>query len=136
MSNKRAAVLMLVLSLVGIPIAMLNELNNLAALSAISTSGLEALAPFFLRLHNHGLNIAAVLWGLWLLPMGYLVFKSGFLPKFLAILLWLSAIGYLVSSFMYFLLPAVDLAYIGILLLGELGLPLWLAIMGINERKV
>ena len=94
--NKNHAVLMVVFMLVGIPITMLSELNRFAALLLLSGADylavftadqLQALAPLFLDLHDAGVSIAYVFWGLWLLPMGILVYKSGFLPKILGVLL-------------------------------------------------
>ena len=87
--NKNMASLMVILFLVGVPIAMLNELPQLAILQllggadylkAYPTDQLQALAYLLLRLHDQGLLIAHIFFGLWLLPMGYLVFKSGFIP--------------------------------------------------------
>ena len=88
--NKNMASLMVILFLVGVPIAMLNEVTQLAVLRLLSgadylntyaTDQLQALAYLLLGLHDQGLLIAHIFFGLWLLPMGYLVFKSGFIPK-------------------------------------------------------
>jgi hypothetical protein len=88
--NKTMALLMVMFLLVGSSIASLNKLNQFASLLLLSdadylkvftTNQLQALAFLFLRLHNRGGTIAAIFWGLWLFPMGYLVFKSGFLPR-------------------------------------------------------
>src|SRR5215510_11010578 len=80
--NKNIASLMVILFLVGVPVAMLNELTQLAILQllggadylkAFPTDQLQALAYLLLRLHDQGLLIAHIFFGLWLLPMGYLV---------------------------------------------------------------
>jgi hypothetical protein len=85
--DKNLALLMVIFLLAGVPIALLNKLNQFAALQLLSGAGyltiftpeqLQALAFLFLRLHNQGSTIAFIFWGLWLLPLGYLVFKSGF----------------------------------------------------------
>ena len=92
--DKNNAVLMFILVLVAAPIAMLNELNHVAVLLVLSGSDLlttfsldqvQASVPLFLNLHEHGVFIAQIFWGLWLFPMGYLIFKSNFLQK-----LWVS----------------------------------------------
>lgn len=137
--NKNMASLMVIFSLLAVPIAMLNELNNLAVLFLLSggdylnvftTEQLLALVYFFLRLHGQGLNIAQIFWGLWLFPMGYLVFKSGFLPRVLGILLMIACFGYVIESFAAFL--GYNVSIIFFTGWGELLLLLWLLIKGVN----
>ena len=88
--NKNMASLMVILFLLGIPIAMLNEVAQLAVLRLLSGAGylkaypidqLQALAYLLLGLHDQGLLMAHIFFGLWLLPMGYLVVKSSFIPR-------------------------------------------------------
>ncbi|RPJ27575.1 MAG: DUF4386 domain-containing protein [Chloroflexi bacterium] len=140
--NKNMASLMVIFSLVGISIAMLNELTQLAVLQLLSgadylnvftTEQLRALTYFFLRLHGQGLNIAQIFWGLWLFPMGYLVFKSGFLPRVLGILLVIACFGYVIQSFAAFL--GYDVSLIFFTGWGELLLLLWLLIRGVNVEQ-
>jgi hypothetical protein len=109
--NKNMAWLMVIFVLVGVPIGMLNELNNLAVLQLLSGADyldvftaeqLQALAYFFIQLHGLGLDIQMIFSGLWLFPMGYLVFKSGFLPRIIGILLIIACIGWIVQSFAAF----------------------------------
>ncbi len=94
--NKNMASLMVIFVLASVPIWMLSELTQLAALLLLSGADylrvftgdqLQALVLLFLNVHESGVNIAQIFWGLWLFPMGYLVFKSRFLPRFLGILL-------------------------------------------------
>ncbi len=139
--NKNYAVLMVVFALVAVPIAMLNELNHIALLlllsgadylSVFTTGQLQALVTFFFDLHGHGILIAQIFWGLWLFPMGYLIFKSGFLPKILGILLMIGCFGYLIDSFGALLLPNYEVNIAIFTFWGELLLPLWLLIKGVN----
>ena len=142
--NKEQAVLMVVLVLVGVPIAMLNDLNQIAALMIASGAGdlgvfevsqLQAHVALFLDLYQAGLHIAFVFWGLWLLPLGYLVFKSGFLPKILGILLIIAGLGYLFEFFTFFLFPSQEISIKMFTFWGEVILALWLLIMGVNVEK-
>src|SRR3990172_6962462 len=142
--NKNYAVLMVIFILVAVPIAMLDELNRLAALLLLSGSDyltvfkanqLQALVPLFLDLHEHGINIATLFWGLWLLPMGYLVFKSGFLPRILGVLLIIGCFGYLIDFFTFFLFPNFDAKISGFTFWGEVLFPLWLLIKGVNVEQ-
>jgi len=137
--NKYMASLMVIFMLVVVPIGMLNELNSLAVLQLLSgaeylnvltTEQLHALMYFFLRLHGQGLNIAQIFWGLWLFPMGYLVFKSGFLPRILGLLLMIGCFGYVIQSFLAFL--GYNVSIIFYTSWGELLLVLWLLIKGVN----
>ncbi len=140
--NKNMASLMVIFSLVAVPIAMLNELNNLAVLLLLSgaeylkvftTEQLQALVYLFLRLHSQGLNIAQIFWGLWLFPMGYLVFKSGFLPRILGVMLMIACFGYVIQSFAAFL--GYNVSIIFFTGWGELLLLLWLLIKGVNVEQ-
>jgi len=142
--NKNMASLMVIFVLVGVPIVLLNEIFQLAVLrllsgadylTAFTTDQLQALALLFLNLHEQGLNIAQIFWGLWLFPLGYLVFKSGFLPRILGILLIIGGFGYLVQSFAVFLAPGWNVNIIFITSWGEMLLLLWLLIKGVDVEK-
>ena len=145
--NKNITWLMVIFLLVSVPITMLNELNNFAVLFLLSGADslkiftadqVHTLVSLFLNLHATGLNIAGIFFGLWLFPMGYLVFKSGFLPRFLGVLLIIGCLGYLIQSFTAFLSPnlAVKIALLPVLTSwGELLFPLWLVIKGVNVEQ-
>lgn len=142
--GRNAAFLMVLFLLLGVPIAMLNELNQIAVVlvlggagqSAPSSSGqLQALVPMFLALHEHGISIAGIFWGLWLLPMGYLVFRSRFLPRVLGVLLIIGGCGYLIDSFAALLLPDYGVKLALFTFWGEVLLPLWLLIKGVDVEQ-
>jgi hypothetical protein len=137
--SQRHAVLMVVLGLLGVPIAFLNEVNHFGALMLATGRGhlaafppeqLHAQMRFFLDLHAHGVYLAQVFWGLWLLPLGYLVFKSQFLPKVIGVLLMIGCFGYLFDAAKGMLLPDVNLVVSQFTFVGELLLPLWLVTKG------
>ena len=145
--NKNHALLMVIFMLVGVPITMLSDLNRFAALLLLSGADyltvftadqLQALVPLFLDLHEHGVSIAGIFWGLWLFPMGYLVFKSGYIPRILGVLLIIAGFGYLLDFFTFFLLPNFYATINQITQFtgwGELLLPLWLLIKGVNVEQ-
>lgn len=142
--SRNQAALMVILFLVSVPIAMLNLLNLVAVLilasgadylSAFTTDQLQALAALFRDLHEIGIMTAYIFWGLWLFPLGYLVFKSGFLPKILGILLMISCFGYLIDFFMFFLVPDFGFAVNMVTGWAELFLCLWLLVMGVNVEQ-
>jgi hypothetical protein len=146
--NKNWAVLMVILMLIGIPITMFNELNRFAILimlgginnlSAFNIEQVHSIIPMLLDFHSHGIFIVEIFWGLWLFPMGYLVYKSTFLPKILGILLILAGIGYLIEFFTFIANPNFFEKINGItqiFLMGEIVFPIWLVIMGINTDKL
>jgi hypothetical protein len=145
--NKNHALLMVIFILLGAPIAMLNELNRFVTLLLLSGADyltvftadqLQALVPLFLDLHEQGVTIAGIFWSLWLFPMGYLVFKSGYIPRILGVLLIIAGFGYLIDSFAGFLLPnfyAPISRFILFTTYGELLFPLWLLIKGVNVEQ-
>jgi hypothetical protein len=140
--NRKMASLMLILFLLGVPIAMFNELTQLAVLRLLSgadylkvytTAQLQAAAYLLHGLHDQGLLIAHIFFGLWLLPMGYLVFKSRFLPRLVGVLLVIAGVGYVVQSFAACLgYPVNIILFTG---LGELVFLLWLLIRGVNVEQ-
>ncbi len=142
--SKDIAALMVVFALLGIPITMLNEFTQLGILQLLSgadyltvftTAQLQALAYLFVRLHSYGISIAFIFSGLWLFPLGYLVFKSGFLPRILGVLLIIGGFGYLIDVFAGFLFPGSNLS-IGLFTgLSEIFFLLWLLIKGVNVEK-
>ena len=134
--NKNMALLMVIFILLGAPIAMLTEVNRAAALLLLNTADLSpALAALFLDLHEVGIQIASIFWGLWLFPMGYLVFKSGYIPKMIGVLLIIGCFGYLADSFAFFLFPNFGMTISQFTFIGELVLPLWLLIKGVNVAQ-
>ena len=142
--NKDYAVLMVVLALLAVPIAFLNELNHVAVLRllsgpdylrALTLEQRHAQAMLFLDLRNSGIFVAQVFWGLWLLPLGYLVFRSGFLPKVIGILLIIACCGYLIDSGTHLLLRDFDATISQFTFVGEVLLPMWLLIRGVNVER-
>jgi Domain of unknown function (DUF4386) len=146
--SEKYAVAMATLLLVSIPISLLNVLNEIAALVLVSGAGflsafekgqLDALAYLFLRLHGQGFVVAEIFWGLWLFPFGVLVIRSGFIPRFLGVLLFIAGSGYLASSFTSLLLPSyrhlVD-QFAMVLTAGELPIIFWLLIWGAKDQPL
>ncbi|MFH0990097.1 MAG: DUF4386 domain-containing protein [bacterium] len=147
--NKIHATLMLTLVVVSVPIAFLNTLNQLGALLVLSgdeylkvfePDKLNALMMVFLNLHGYGNNIVEIFWGLWLFPFGFLVFKSGFLPRILGILLIISCFSYLADSFTFLLIPhyhdIISEFASAPAALGECSIILWLLIKGVKVQQI
>jgi hypothetical protein len=139
--SKRQASLMVALVLVQVPMAFANTLCGLAPLalsngadywSAFDKHQLDAMAMGFLSLQSYGTSAVMDLWGLWLLPFGVLVFRSGFIPRILGIFLVIGCFGWLGISVTSLLFPAYARIanQFTILAIGEILIILWLVIKG------
>lgn len=144
--NEGQATLLVVMSLLGVPIMFLNVLNEIATLmvvgggdllSAFGKPQLDALAFMFYRLHSRGIVVASVFWGLWLFPFGYLVIRSGFIPKLLGYLLYVAGAAYLAAAFTTLIMPSLSPRIgpiAGILEIAEVPIIFWLLIWGTREK--
>ncbi len=97
----------------------------------------DALAMLFLRLHHQETLAAMIFWGLWLFPLGVLVYRSHFLPRFLGVWLIINGCAYLAQSFTGLLLPKHENMVGNVTfpaLFGELAFLLWLLIKGAKEQ--
>jgi len=151
--NKGLALLFLLLNLGGVAVYSINLLNQFAAvlllsgadyLNVFQSDQLQALAMLSLYIYKYGFSgIAQIFFGAWLFPLGYLVFKSGFLPRFLGVILMVHCVVWLMSALQFFLFPGfIEITFVGITYLSypigfisEFGLSLWLLIMGAKEQK-
>jgi len=107
--DKRLSAVFATLFLLGVPISYVNALNHVAPLvlanNPVYGDQAAPLAMLFLRLHNSGLAIAQILWGLWLIPLGLVVRRSAFIPGWLAYPLFAAGIGYVAHSLGMLCLP-------------------------------
>jgi Domain of unknown function (DUF4386) len=144
--NQNLALLFLLLNLAGVIVQAANTLNLLAALqvlndpnyvSSFSTVQLQAIVMNDINLYNNGFMIAQIFFGTWVLPLGYLVYKSGFLPRFLGVLLMVDALAILFWFSQFFLLPSYSvLSYpaLAVSFIAEFGLALWLIFVSVKIR--
>ena len=142
-----ARLLVILGSLMVAPIYFLNTINDAAALllargadflSVFNKPQRDALAMMFLRLHGHGILVNEIFWGLWLLPFGLLVYRSGFLPRILGAWLILNCFAYLATSVTGLMWPQYEQTvsnWVFPVMFGELAIMLWLIIMGAKPRR-
>lgn len=141
--SKNLAMLFVLLVSISVAITSINMLNQLAAvqllsgadyLKAFSSGQLNALALFFLDLHKNGYLISQIFFGSWLIPLGYLVFKSGYFPRILGILLIVAAFGHLIDLFAQFLFPHYGAMVTSVvaapIVIGEFSFCFWLLLKG------
>ena len=134
--------------LVSAAVGFLNSLNNIAALilfrggdflSVVDTAQRNALGMLFVRLHSQGIFIDEIFWGVWLFPFGLLVFRSGFLPRFIGVWLMINCFGYVALSVIALFFPPYYNAAFKMLqpvLFGELVIMLWLLIKGAKRPRL
>jgi hypothetical protein len=140
--NKTWAALMVAFVLVSAAVGFFNTLNNIAALiffrgaeflTVFDKPQRDALGMLFIRLHTQGIFIDEIFWGLWLFPFGLLVFRSGFMPRFIGVWLMINCFGYVALSVIALFFPDYYQAafrYSQPVLFGELVVMLWLLIKG------
>jgi hypothetical protein len=145
--DRGQARLMMIFVVAGVSVAFLNNLNLYAPillfsgagyLSAFNPAQLQTLAMVFFDMYKHGMMINEIFWGLWLILLGILVYKSGFIPKVLGVLLIVGCFGQLLSFLSTFLFPDYSVILIPIsetAKIGELSVFLWLLIKGVKDQS-
>src|SRR6266513_3738745 len=140
--NKTWAGLMVAFVLVSAAVGFFNTLNDIAAqilfrgadfLAVFDKPQRDALGLLFVRLHTQGIFIDEMFWGLWLFPFGLLVFRSGFLPRFIGVWLMINCFGYVALSLtsLFFLdFYGTSFKFVLPFLFVELAIMLWLLIKG------
>ncbi len=145
--NKTQAKLMVIFVLISIPVSFVNILHKFSVLTLINKAEhvyniggieLQNQVMMYLDNYNNGILVSQLFWGLWLFPFGYLVYKSGFLPKLLGILLMAGCFGYIITFFGDFLYSDFNRTLIYDIVgipasVGEIGICLWLLIMGTKK---
>lgn len=114
------------------PMLILNGGNSF---SAFTTEELQALAYVFIRLNGYAFNTYLVFFGLWCVLIGFLIFRSTFMPRLLGVLLGIAGLGWM----MYLVPPLAIHLFIpyiaGASALGEIPLLLWLLVVGVNVQR-
>lgn len=147
--DRKMSMFMVAFALVSVPIsfpALIDQLNLLdkitgegATIGKVDMALAQNVQEVFVSLHN-GFFLNQVYWGLWLFPLGRLVFKSGYLPKAIGVLLMIGTVTYLIDVFGGVLFSEFH-QYVNTRLLilpaafGEIGLCLWLLIFGVKRQN-
>ena len=120
-------------------LAPLVLLGGTQYLSVFKVEQLQALALLFFGLYGRGWDICLVFFGFYCLLIGYLIFRSTFLPRIVGVLMAIDGLSWLTCGFASFLLPPLaNYLYRYILplaLLGEGSLTLWLLVIGVNVSR-
>jgi hypothetical protein len=146
--NKTLAMLSVLFGLIQTAVLVANKLNLLMPLfllgnedylKAFDPKQLQVLSYLFVKAHGYGFGIGLIFFGFECLIDGYLIIKSGFLPRILGILILIVGLGYLTNSFALILSPPIADKIFPLLMIpifiGELSMCLWLLFKGVNLTK-
>lgn len=145
--GRELAIVMVILVLIDAPLAFLGSTNEVATLAFARGAGAlsvfdgpqrDAIAALLIDINGQGHLVREIFWGLWLLPLGMLVYRSGFMPRLLGIWLFINGLAYVALSAIGLTLPhhleTVSTVTMP-LLFGEVALMLWLLIVGVRSPK-
>ena len=145
--NELLAKLMAAFILITIPVSFVDEGIKFAVLQIFKGNLLRSmqeaqaqdLAALLLKVGDYMSQLSSFLWGLWLIPLARLVYRCGFLPKILGILLLLNGLGFIISSGTFILFPdhvaSVNKHIFPTYFLGELPFMLWMMIIGVRKKR-
>ena len=146
--NKNLALLAVLFNLIQTAVLVANKMNLLMPLflsgsedylKAFSPQQLQALTYISVKAHGYGFGVGLIFFGFTCLIEGYLIFKSGFFPRILGVLMQIAGLCYLLNSFAMILSPGfANLIFPAVLVppfIGELSLCLWLIVKGVNVSK-
>lgn len=146
--NRHLALLALLFNLIQTAVLVANKLLLLAPLfllgnadylQAFAPDQIQALSYLAIRVHSHGFGVGLIFFGFTCLVMGYLIFRSGYLPWIFGVLLQLAGLSYLINSFALLLAPTfaaqINPAILLPAFIGELSFCLWLLVKGVNVAQ-
>jgi hypothetical protein len=146
--NRHIALLVLLFNIVQTAVLVANKLNLIAAmlplgnktyLNAVDPHIWQAQAYLSIKLHEYGFGVGLIFFGFVCLFEGYLIFRSGFFPRWIGILMQIAGVCYLINSTCLLLAPDIaDIIFPAILVpcfIAELSFCLWLIVKGVNVQK-
>ena len=146
--NERTAKLLVALVIVQIPVAFVMGAFDITALMIFKGEILQTFEPIrrqdiamlFLKVNDNATTTLIMFWGLWLLPLGQLVYKSGFIPRIFGWCLFIGGIGWIIDSIVIFLFPSyspfISTYVMATGTIGEIPIMLWFLIMGVKNNYV
>lgn len=146
--NEHQARLMVIFYLVAVPIGFMANVFNITAIALSKGDILQSFNPeqlyeltyLFIRTGSFDTQSVQLFWGLWLLPFGLLVYRSGFIPRIFGVLIFINGLAYIILCFTFVLFPEYkSLVYkfsVPFLFLGEIPVIFWLVIKGVNPKAL
>ena len=138
--NRDVAVVMVAFVLISNAVTMVALVFEFGAPLLLTSSDYSTLfatdqwlaqVQFFINMQVHA-DKAAQIFSLWVILLGFLMFKSGYFPKLLGILMMVAGVGYMADFLVFFLLPQLDVQIAGFAFLAEVAFPFWLLIKGVD----
>lgn len=144
--DERKAKLLVAFVIVQIPVGLIMDAFDIASLMIFKGEILKSfeinqrldLGTLFVKLNSYGTIVIETFWGLWLFPLALLVYKSGFMPRFIGIWLIINGFAYLILSFTNLFFPQYGntiYMYAFPAFFGEFAFMLWLLIKGVSIQK-
>jgi hypothetical protein len=145
--NKGITLLVVFFSIVGTAIESVSLLCHYAPLvllggghnlSVFTTEQLQGWSYLSIQLFEYGFAITLVFFGFYCFAIGYLIFKSTFLPRIIGVLMAMEGLFYLINSFANFLAPEFAprvFPFLAVSAVAEISLCLWLLLFGVNVQK-
>jgi hypothetical protein len=146
--SRQLVLLAVLFNLVSLAVESISKLFLLVVMPTLSSADFlgafepqqrEVLANLALRSHDIAFNIALIFFGLACLVNGYLIFRSGYLPKLIGVLMQIAGWSYLIACFAALFAPALSDLITPLILLplliGESSFCLWLLVKGVNVTK-
>lgn len=147
--HKNVSLFLLLCAVISVAMFCQNSLNQFSVLDLLVSTNyseafkpeqLQALSMFFQNIHINGYYVNQIFFGMYLFPLGYMIIKSGLVPKILGYVLILGFIGDMIDFVVYFLFPNADSILLDNITIpadiGEISLCLWLLIMGVRSQKL
>ncbi|MDP9176520.1 MAG: DUF4386 domain-containing protein [Gemmatimonadota bacterium] len=108
-------------------------------LSAFTPEQLNAMAMLSVRSHTTGFGIALIFFGVECVILGYLIYRSGYMPRIIGVLMEIAGVCYVINSFALLLSPLLSSRLFPVILMpalvAEVSLALWLLVKGVNAQK-
>jgi hypothetical protein len=146
--NRNIALLVLLFNIVQTAVLVANKMNLIAAmlplgnktyLNGVDPHVWQAQAYLSIRLHDYGFGVGLIFFGLVCILEGYLIYKSGFFPRWIGILMQIAGLCYLINSISLLLAPDfASIIFPAILVpcfVAELSFCLWMIVKGINVQQ-
>ncbi|MEP3211429.1 MAG: DUF4386 domain-containing protein [Maribacter sp.] len=147
--NRHVSLFLLLCVVISVAMFCQNALNQFAVLDLLTNSGyseafkpeqLQVLSSFFQNIHIKGYYVNQIFYGLYLLPLGYMIIKSSIVPKLIGVFLLLGFTGDMIDFVVYFLLPDIESIWLDNITvpadIGELSLCLWFLIKGVQRQDL
>jgi len=141
--NQDLSLVMVIIALIAIIVGVVILLFQYAAPLLLTSSYYSTNFPtnqwqaqigFFLNLQKFG-DKACQIFSIWLLPLGYLIYKSGLAPKILGVLMVIAGLGYVSDFLIFTLIPKLQIQIAGVAFLAELPFALWLLIKRLKKSR-